>query len=237
MPGSGRSYATGFAIRDKIYIGLGNNGAAYLKDWWEYDPVTNSWKRMSDLPGDARTGAMGFVSQGKGYITGGVNLVFKPLNDVWAFDPVQNTWEQVNLFPGSARGYGVGFNIEQTGYIAAGTSTNGYLVDLWECFPEVMTQRLVSEDPLVNPVVFSPNPFFYRFAMKMRHPYTGLLELTITIMQGMVVFRRSFNKDENYIVRCWEIDYLPDGLFVFQVQDASGTVDYKVTMIHKSFGI
>ena len=257
LPGSGRSYATGFMIHDKIYIGLGNNGETYLKDWWQYDPETNFWKRMSDIPGDARTGAMGFVSNGKGYVVGGVNVDFKPLKDVWAFDPIYDTWEQVNLFPGSARGYGNGFAIANTGYIAAGTSTNGYLFDLWECFPQEMTQRLVSEQPLsveqvletesivddwldeelLSVVVFSPNPFFYRFALKMRHPYTGLLELTISNMQGREVFRRSFNKDEEYIVKCWEIDHLPSGLFIFRVKDASGTVDYKVTMIHKSAGI
>lgn len=237
LPGSGRCYATGFAIHSKIYIGLGNNGSSYLKDWWEYDPANNNWKRMSDLPGDARTGAMGFVSGGKGYIVGGVNFAFKPLHDVWAFDPILNTWEQVNLFPGFARGYGVGFNIENKGYIAAGTSTSGYLFELWECFPETMTQLLITEDPILNPVRISPNPFFYRFALKMRHPYTGLLELIISNMYGRVVFQRTFNKDEKYIVRCWEIDYLPDGLFIFHVKDASGTVDYKQTLIHKSFGI
>ena len=251
LPGSGRCYATGFAIHNKIYIGLGNNGTTYLKDWWEYDPATNDWRRMSDLPGDARTGAMGFVSNGKGYIVGGVNLDFKPLQDVWAYDPTLNTWEQVNLFPGAARGYGVGFNINTTGYIAAGTSTSGYLYELWECFPESMTQRLASygpesnsddlgsnvEDPLLSALQISPNPFFYRFALKMRHPYTGLLEITIHNMHGGVVFRRSFNKDEEFIVRCWEVDYLPDGLFIFKVKNASGTVDYKKTLIHKSFGI
>lgn len=238
IPGSGRCYATAFAISDKIYIGLGNNGSTYLKDWWEYTPETNTWRRMEDLAGGERSGAMGFAANGKGYIIGGVNSTFKPLREVWEFDPVQNTWTQLDQFPGSGRGYGIGFSIDNSGYIAAGSSVDGYLFDLWECFPGTMLSRPIpKDDPFTNPVVISPNPFFYRFFVKILHPYTGLLELTITNMQGQVVFRQSINKDAEYIVRVFEIDYLPDGLFVFRVKDPTGVFDTKQTVIHKSFGI
>lgn len=238
LPGSGRCYATAFPIHDKIFVGLGNNGATYLKDWWEYSPSTNTWRRMEDLAGEARTGAMGFSVNGKGYIIGGVSVTMRPLNDIWEFDPIQDTWTRLDNFPGSSRGYGVSFVINNSGYIAAGTSAEGYLFDLWECFPGTMIrQSIPRNDPFSNPVVISPNPFFYRFFLKMRHPYTGLLELTITNMQGQVVFRQSINKDDDYIVRCYEIDYLPDGLFIFRVKDPTGMIDTKQTVIHKSFGI
>lgn len=238
MPGTGRSYATAFAIHDKIYVGLGNNGSTYLKDWWEYTPSTDSWRRMEDLAGDARTGAMGFSVNGKGYIIGGIGYTLKPLNDIWEFDPILNTWTRLDRFPGSGRGYGISFVINNGGYIAAGTSAGGYLFDLWECFPGTMVrQSIPRDDPFSNPVVISPNPFFYRFFMKMRHPYTGMLELTVTDMHGRVVFRKSIDKDADYIVRCYEIDYLPDGLFVFRVKDPFGIIDTKQTVIHKSFDI
>ncbi len=238
LPGSGRCYATVFAIHDKIYIGLGNNGSSYLKDWWEYSPATNVWRRMEDLAGEARTGAMGFSVNGKGYVIGGVNYSMSPLKDIWEFDPIQNTWTQLDRFPGSSRGYGVSFVINNSGYIAAGTSSEGYLFDLWECFPGTMVRASIPrDDPFIDPVVISPNPFFYRFFMKMRHPYTGMLELTITNMRGQVVFRKNIDKDAEYIVRCYEIDYLPDGLFVFRVKDPSGIIDTKQTVIHKSFDI
>jgi len=37
----------------KAYIGLGFNGkysqdTTYLRDWWEYTPATDSWKRLTD---------------------------------------------------------------------------------------------------------------------------------------------------------------------------------------------
>ncbi|MBE0648009.1 MAG: hypothetical protein IH596_09510 [Bacteroidales bacterium] len=236
LPGTGRAYATAFAVYDKIYVGLGNNGSTYLKDWWEYTPATNVWKQMEDMAGDARTGAMGFSVNGKGYIIGGVSNTMKPLRDIWEFDPIRNTWTQLDRFPGSSRGYGVSFAINNSGYIAAGTSAGGYLFDLWESFPGTMARISIPiDDPFGNPVVISPNPFFYRFFMKIRHPYTGMLELTITNMRGQVVFRKPVNKDSEYIVRCYEIDYLPDGLFVFRVKDPAGIIDTKQTVIHKSF--
>ena len=238
LPGSGRAYATSFPIHDKIYIGLGNNGETYLKDWWEYTPSTNTWKQMNDLTGEARTGAMGFSVAGKGYIIGGVSFGYKPLRDVWEFDPVLNSWTQLDRFPGSGRGYGVSFVINNTGYIAAGASSGGYLFDLWESFPNTMVRQSIPTDDLFdNPVVISPNPFFYRFFMKIRHPYTGMLELTIINMHGQVVFRKSVNKDAEYIVKFYEIDYLPEGLFIFRVRDPAGIIDTKQTVVHKSFGI
>jgi|GEM_PF-907181 len=242
LPGSGRCYAISFTLHDKIYIGLGNNGTAYLNDWWEYTPSTNSWRRMEDFAGGGRTGAMGFSANGKGYIVGGVDYTFKPLRDVWKFDPIQNTWTQLHQFPGMARGYGVSFVINSTGYIAAGTSSDGYLFDIWKTAPSKMGPLPIAisisrDDPFTNPAVISPNPFFYRFFLKMRDPYTGLLELTVSDMGGRVVFHQSINKDAEYIVRFYEIDYLPDGLFVFRIRDPSGRIDTKQTVIHKSFGI
>jgi len=238
LPGSGRSYASAFVIHDKIYVGLGSNGAGCLNDWWEFTPFTNTWRRMQDFAGEARTGAMGFSVNGKGYILGGANGAMHPLRDIWEFDPIQNTWTRLDQFPGLSRAYGISFSINNSGYVGAGASSEGYLDDLWECFPGTMVRESIpKDDPFTNPIVVSPNPFFYRFFLKMRHPYTGLLELTVTNMQGQVVFRQTINKEETYIVRCYEIDYLPDGLFIFHVKDPSGAINTRQTIIHKSFGI
>lgn len=244
LPGSPRSYATGFAIHSKLYVGLGNNGSNYLQDWWEYSPETNSWKKMADIPGEARTGAIGFSANGKGYIVGGINMEYMALRDVWEFDPVLNTWTQLNMLAGFPRGYGVGFSINDRGFIATGASSESYLYDVWECFPKQMTQQLVDfEEKFVEfgemnaSLIILPNPFFYRFCIKLRHPYTGLLNLTIRNMDGRAVFQKSFNKDAEYFVNCWEIDIAADGLYIFEIKDASGSVNYKRTMIHKSFGI
>jgi len=41
-----RSNAVGFSIGDKGYVGTGYDGSKRLKDFWEYDPVKNTWKQI-----------------------------------------------------------------------------------------------------------------------------------------------------------------------------------------------
>lgn len=61
--GTARSAAVGFSIGAKGYIGTGDAGlfnAIPLKDFWEYDPATNTWTQKADLGGKARFRATGF---------------------------------------------------------------------------------------------------------------------------------------------------------------------------------
>ena len=46
FPGGGRSYAVGFSIGNKGYVGLG--GAI---DFWEYNPANDTWLQKADFPG------------------------------------------------------------------------------------------------------------------------------------------------------------------------------------------
>jgi len=234
-PGPGRCYAAGFVIGNKVYIGTGNNGTTYLRDFWAYDSFTDNWNRIPDFPGVPRTGAVAFTSGGRGYITGGIDKAANLLRDCWEFDPMVNAWIEVSSFPGIPRSYGVSFAIHHAGYLAAGATRTGYLNELWEGYPSVMTTAIPKDDPLLSPVKISPNPFFYRFFVMIRAPFTGSLELTITDSYDRVVFRKSFQKDVEYIVRCYEIDDLPEGLFLFTVKDPTGQFNYKQTVIHKSF--
>ena len=53
--GPGRLYAVGFTIAGKGYVGTGQSGAfpnyTYYKDFWEYDPNSNTWTRSPTLEG------------------------------------------------------------------------------------------------------------------------------------------------------------------------------------------
>src|SRR5436189_6019241 len=66
--GPGRESAVGFSIGSKGYIGTGAADSGLLKDFWEYDPATNTWIQKADFPGTARYDATGFSSGSKGYI-------------------------------------------------------------------------------------------------------------------------------------------------------------------------
>lgn len=95
FPGPTRIRATGFAVGGKIYFGTGTSGIIFdynsnetaYKDLWEYNPVTDSWKQVSDLPGGPRNGAFGFELNGKGYIGGGSIISYDGQTDIYEYDP------------------------------------------------------------------------------------------------------------------------------------------------------
>src|SRR5207237_1338580 len=68
--GTARSDANGFSIGTKGYIGAGEDVGGFKKDFWEYDPLNDSWTAKANLPG-VRSTACGFSLNGKGYIGAG----------------------------------------------------------------------------------------------------------------------------------------------------------------------
>ena len=52
--GPGRHRATGISIANKGYMGLGHvNGTGIdinYKDWWQFDPASNSWTQKANFP-------------------------------------------------------------------------------------------------------------------------------------------------------------------------------------------
>ena len=101
-----RSDAVGFSIGTKGYIGTGEgyNGhnGLFTKDFWEYDPVANTWTQKADFGGTARYGAVGFSIGTKGYIGTGTDDSYYDTKDFWEYDPVANTWTQKADFGGGS---------------------------------------------------------------------------------------------------------------------------------------
>jgi N-acetylneuraminic acid mutarotase len=132
--GISRYNAVGFSIGSKGYIGTGQNwndpydGPLY-KDFWEYDPVANTWAQKADFGGTARGFAVGFSIGSKGYIGAGGNSVGSVYKDFWEYDPVANIWAQKADFGGTSRSGAVGFSIGSKGYIGTGYDCSK---DFWE---------------------------------------------------------------------------------------------------------
>lgn len=109
-----RNGAVGFAINSKGYVTTGytvyrdddplhTGGYAYLKDTWEYEPATDTWKQMDDYPGDARINAIAFAIGNYGYVGTGQSKDDKQTKDFYRFDPTAasgNQWTIVNGFGG-----------------------------------------------------------------------------------------------------------------------------------------
>lgn len=147
FPGVGRITAAGFAIEGKGYIGMGytstGGSISLLKDFWEYDPTTDTWTQKADFEGSFRSGAVGFSINGKGYIGTGRGNLGVLYNDFWEYDPTTDIWTRKADFGGSIRGSAVGFSINNKGYIGTGYNNIGgskkLLKDFWEYDPNTNT--------------------------------------------------------------------------------------------------
>jgi len=128
--GVARNSASAFAIGTNGYIGLGFDGNDYLKDFWQYNSLTNSWTRKADFEGSARYGAVGFALDGKGYMGTGYDDKFQ--NDIYRYDPSADTWTLTGAL-GKKRVNATAFVYNNTAYVLGG-SRDGAAVPEFEKF-------------------------------------------------------------------------------------------------------
>ena len=138
--GGKRMQAVSFSIGNKGYIGTGASGIyandPKLKDFWEYDPQSNTWTQKADFAGGNRKQAIGFSIGDKGYIGTGLDENNNRCQDFWEYDPQTNTWTQKADFAGGGRILAVGFSIGNKGYVGTGLGV-GDNQDFWEYDPEL----------------------------------------------------------------------------------------------------
>jgi len=71
-----------FTMGGKAYLATGNGSTKV----WEWNPITDYWKRKNDFEGPSRYGAVSFTINDIGYIATGGNGSYS-FNDIWYFDP------------------------------------------------------------------------------------------------------------------------------------------------------
>lgn len=144
LPGSQRRDAIAFSIGNRGYVGTGLNGfIAYTgskkKDFYEYNPVTNTWTAKKDFEGNGGFGiyyASAFQTETKGYVVCGKLGSSWYTNECWEYDPIANDWIKKANFPGGVR-YGVAtFSCNGKGYVGCGADENYFLNDFWEFDPQ-----------------------------------------------------------------------------------------------------
>ncbi|MGN0011474.1 MAG: Kelch repeat-containing protein [Marinilabiliaceae bacterium] len=117
------------------FVGLGYDGTNYLKDFWRYDPETNSWSRVADYPGDAVRYASAFVIGNRAYVGGGEDFDNNILGDFYAYDAESNKWVdggagQAMATCGVPRAQAAAFVCNGKGYLYGGI--NGNAIDILE---------------------------------------------------------------------------------------------------------
>lgn len=123
FPGDPRVMGISFAVNGKGYIGLGSaeEYSTWYKDFWEYEPATDTWTQLSDFPGQARSKFATLVIDSKIYIVGGItghnsSGLSDFSSEVWEFDSNTRNWSRKTDFPGVVRQNAYGFVIGNTGY-------------------------------------------------------------------------------------------------------------------------
>jgi N-acetylneuraminic acid mutarotase len=122
--GVGRHRSVGIAIGNKGYIGTGHvNGTGIdisYKDWWQYDPASDSWTQKADFPVSGH-GVTAWGTETHGYVGGGSALT----NQFYCYNPVANEWTTIAncpLSPGDVQG----FSVQNKGYVLSGNSIAEY---------------------------------------------------------------------------------------------------------------
>lgn len=115
-------HAAGFVINDIGYIGTGRispSGSTLVKDFFKYNPATNTWTQLTDFPGTGRRGAVGFSIGEYGYVGTGSNA-----SDMYRYNPTTDSWTQIPSVPGGDRMSAVGFSLNGYGYVGTGYVSN-----------------------------------------------------------------------------------------------------------------
>lgn len=140
FPGIKRRNAISFGLGNKGYVGTGLDSSLnglQLQDWWQYDPVTNTWTRKADYPAGLRHFVTGFVLNNKIYAGMGTAPISVYPKDWWEYDGNTDQWTRKKDFPGKMIWGAYGFSIGNKGYVMAA----GY--ECWEYNPssDNWTQR------------------------------------------------------------------------------------------------
>lgn len=84
--GTPRYDAIGFALKDKGYVGTGQDSSNYYcSDMFKYDPATNAWSVEKNYPGGKKNSAFALSTGDVAYAGGGFNNKISNA-DFWKFD-------------------------------------------------------------------------------------------------------------------------------------------------------
>lgn len=83
-----------------VYLGLGwaggyvHSDSLYLRDWWRYEPATDTWTRLADFPTDKTAGAVCWSDDKTVWVASGFHGY---TNDIWAYDIAADRWTKADF--------------------------------------------------------------------------------------------------------------------------------------------
>jgi hypothetical protein len=174
LPGSVfGTYGSTFVINGKIYFA--NSTSTDDKDFWEYNPSTDSWEQKADIPGPPYSLRVAFAVNEIGYVgTGDCKAYycatgFTGSSLFYSYSPDSDTWEQVSYIVGSPAFNGgligaIGFQDDNYGYMFAGLAPYDYYYNIpesnyWRYDPITDNWEIIGVFSEFNSYLLSPAGF------------------------------------------------------------------------------
>jgi N-acetylneuraminic acid mutarotase len=119
-----RGYPAAAVINNVLYVAGGNNGHE-TPTLQAYNPSTNAWTALADMPSGRYQGDGAAVINGQLYVPGGWDnsYSFLPHSDLFVYDPATNTWASRASMPLLS---GCGASAAINGKLYVTTPCNGY---------------------------------------------------------------------------------------------------------------
>ena len=151
-PGPPRGFGYAINTDTKGYVGFGidydalTSNESYLKDLWEYDPLTDDWTELAECPGSARVHPAMVELDGKIYVGCGGNTI-GDLDDWWEYDIDSDTWTAKEDFPGTGRHHPYYFALDGYVYVGMGHSGPTIFKDFYRYDPNLDTWTQMGDLP------------------------------------------------------------------------------------------
>jgi len=223
VPGEARTRAIGFSSNSKGYMGLGRNNTSgstsYLYDFYEYDPINDSWTKKSDYPGNSTVDCVFFSLNNYGY----AGMGYQREQDLWRYNFETDTWSEVESFWGNGRIAPVSLAINNEGYMGLGYTTNAQgsvdFNDFWKF--EDATLGINDVTNSVSKLTLFPNPagnkLNYIFENKSDDLITSIEVKNIHGQTVLSSLTRNFNKQ-------LDLENLNTGLYFLTVHTINNSM-------------
>lgn len=197
LPGLPRSKPFYFASKENGYVLCGNNysqssGDNLLKDFYKYNPTTNTWLQNDDFPGENREGGVSFSFESGGIVALGLSVIGYS-NEVWEYNSNTQTWTNRNSFQNAPR-RNTGFcSVNNKGFMIGGNLGSSFSSETFEYRPISTAIKSVNYSQQI-PKIY-PNPFKDCFNVSLlNQKYDHLIE--IFDLKGNCLFKTYQNKEE-----------------------------------------
>ncbi len=134
-----------------MYYGTGRDWTIIYNDFWKYNPLTDAWEQLSDIPKQRCYETVSLSIYDKGYLGLGRDCTGVFLNDFWEYRPISDQWEQLEDSPSDGRYYAKAVSFAGYGIVGSGQNEfSEMLNDFYAYQPIAKTCTKLPDPPMIN---------------------------------------------------------------------------------------